>query len=178
MIQNVSSIISAVAVVVGLAFAGVQLGFLRRQLEDGQKASRAAELRATNGMDPKLQYLIEAPELRGHFYSDQALPEDDTLRNQILMISEAYADRLDLGVKSAAATKIPAAVKSWSWEDDAEFILKNAPGVRLLVEEHPMWWPELTENLKSLPHQPDASTVGESADPSVEAGTHRAHKRA
>ena len=63
-IQEVSSSISAV--VVGLGLTVVQLHLLRRQLKDGQEASRAAALRAVNGMDAKLQYLIEAPELRGH----------------------------------------------------------------------------------------------------------------
>jgi hypothetical protein len=66
-IQDATSIISTVAIVVGLAFAGVQLRLLLRQLRDGQAVSRAAELRAVNSMDTKLQYLIEEPELRDYF---------------------------------------------------------------------------------------------------------------
>ena len=79
MIQDATSIISAVAVVVGLAFAGVQLRLLLRQLRDGQAASRAAELRAVNSMDAKLQYLIEEPVLRKYFYSNMTLPTDDAI---------------------------------------------------------------------------------------------------
>jgi hypothetical protein len=152
-IQEVSSTISAVAVVVGLGMTVVQLHLLRRQLKDGQESSRAAELRAVNGMDARLQYLIEAPELRGHFYSNEALPSDSGVRNKVLMISEAYADTLDLGVESAAATHQSDVVASWT--DYAQFILQNAPGVRLLVTEHPMWWPEL----KSLSGRPDSGVV-------------------
>ena len=104
-----------------LAFTVVQLCLLRRQLKDGQKASPAAELRAVNGMDAKLQYLIEAPELRGHFYSNETLPSDGP----------------------------------------APFI----------VAEHPMWWPELTKNLKSLPNQADLSIVGEPVERAAEIGS-------
>jgi hypothetical protein len=82
-IQDATSIISAVAVVVGLAFAGVQLRLLLRQLRDGQAASRAAELRAVNSMDAKLQYLIEEPVLRKYFYSNMTLPTDDATRRLI-----------------------------------------------------------------------------------------------
>jgi hypothetical protein len=81
MIQDATSIISTVAVVVGLAFAGIQLRLLLRQLRDGQAASRAAELRAVNSMDNKLQYLIEEPELRDYIYSNKSLPTDDATRN-------------------------------------------------------------------------------------------------
>ena len=111
-----------------------------------------------NGMDAKLQYLIEAPALRGHFYSNDALPRDSTTRHQVLLISEAYADTLDLGVGSAVATATSDAVESWT--DYARFILQNAPGIRLLVSEHPRWWPELTKELASLPTQPDSGIVG------------------
>jgi hypothetical protein len=75
-------------------------------------------------MDAKWQYLIEAPELRGHFYSNEALPGDGPIRNRVLMISEAYADTLDLGVGSAAATQQSDAIESW--KDYARFILQNA----------------------------------------------------
>ena len=174
MIQEVSSSISAVAVVVGLGLTVVQLRLLRRQLKDGQEASRAAELRAVNGMDAKLQYLIEAPELWGYFYSNETLPSDSGVRNRVLMISEAYADTLDLGVGSAAATHQSDAVDSWT--DYAQFILQNAPGVWLLVMEHPMWWPELTRNLTSLPNEPDSSIVGGTIERAADPGTLEANK--
>jgi hypothetical protein len=70
-IQDATSIISAAAVVVGLAFAGVQLRLLLLQLRDGQEAFRAAELRAVNSMDTKLQYVFQEPELREYFYSNK-----------------------------------------------------------------------------------------------------------
>lgn len=158
MVQDVTSSISAAAVVVGLAFTVIQLRLLRRQLGDGQAESRAAELRAVNSMDTKLQYLIEAPELRGHFYSNATLPSDSAMKDKVLLISEAYADTLDLGVGSAAAAQTSGAVESWS--DYAQFILQNAPGIRLLVSEHPKWWPELTRKLATLPTQPDPGIVG------------------
>ena len=158
MIQDATSIISAVAVVVGLAFAGVQLRLLLRQLRDGQAASRAAELRAVNSMDAKLQYLIEEPVLRNYFYSNMTLPTDDATRNKVLLISEAYADTLDLGVGATSDVQGADAVESWS--DYAQFILQNAPEIRLLVTEHPRWWPELTKKLASLPIQPESGIVG------------------
>jgi hypothetical protein len=158
MIQDVTSIISAVAVVVGLAFAGVQLRFLVLQLRDGQAASRAAELRAVNSMGTKLQYLIEEPELREHFYSNKAIPADDATRNKVLLISEAYADTLDLGVGAASDVQRCDAAESWS--DYAQFVLQNAPGIRLLVAEHPKWWSELTKEFSSLPIRPDSGSLG------------------
>ena len=165
MIQDVTSIISAVAIVVGLAFAGAQLRLLLRQLRDGQAASRAAELRAVNSMDNKLQYLIDKPELRDYFYSNKSLPTDGAVRNKVLLISEAYADTLDLGV--GAASDVPRAGAADSWSDYTQFILQNGPGVRSLIEDHPKWWPELTTKLASLtiPRDPgiDGGQAGRNA---------------
>ena len=158
MIQDATSIISAAAVVVGLAFAGVQLRLLLLQLRDGQEAFRAAELRAVNSMDTKLQYVFQEPELREYFYSNKTLPTDDTTRNKVLLVSEAYADTLDLGLAATSDVQRADAVESWS--DYAQFILQNAPGIRMLVTEHPKWWPELTKKLTSLAIQPDPGIVG------------------
>jgi hypothetical protein len=126
-----------------------------------------------NSMDAKLQYLIDAPELRGHFYSDEALPSDSSIRNRVLLISEAYADTLDLGVGSAAATQESDAVGSWT--NYAQFILHNAPGVRLLVREHPLWWPELTK-LNTLRTQPDSSDVSGTVERAADTGPCETHR--
>ena len=109
-------------------------------------------------MDTRLQYLIQEPELREYFYSNKNLPADDTTRNKVLLVSEAYADTLELGLAGIPTFTGPMRLKSWS--DYAQFILENAPGIRMLVTEHPKWWPELTKKLASLAIQPDPGIVG------------------
>ena len=64
-------------------------------------------------MDAKLQYLIEEPVLRKYFYSNMTLPTDDATRNKVLLISEAYADTLDLGVGATSDVQGADAVESW-----------------------------------------------------------------
>jgi hypothetical protein len=93
LVLEITAIVSAAAVLVGLIFAGQQARAVLRQLRIANIMAGTSELRAVVTVThPILEHLIANPQLRCYFYENTQLSEDDQNRSTVLSIAEMYCD--------------------------------------------------------------------------------------
>ncbi|MER5199281.1 hypothetical protein ACWD3J_47040 [Streptomyces sp. NPDC002755] len=143
--------LTAVTAIGGLLGVILSLLLLAKQTRDVSMQVRASNtLNSTHGLDQTIQSLREIyfkmmdhPGMRAYFYDNKPCPDTGEEREQVLLFAELFADMLTDGLNVTG--RIPGTVSHEGWSDYSKFILDNSPAVRSLIDEHPKWWPALSD---------------------------------
>jgi hypothetical protein len=147
-VLEMTAIVSAVAVLIGLVFAGQESRAVSRQLRVANVMSGTSELRAVVTVTHSvLAHLIAKPHLRCYFYDGKEVHDDDPYRSEVLCIAEMYCDALELGLFTTS--RIDATESFDCWVDYATCMLQTSPAVRATLREQ--WWPRLARMYAGLP---------------------------
>ena len=148
MVQNTTAIVGAVALLIGLIFAGIQARALVQQIRTSNVIAGTSELRATiNHLHMMYGHLIDYPELRDYFFAGKALLESDPEYRRVLVLAEMLGDAVEVGLFTTRRVAGTEAAGD-DWPRFAASLLGSSPVLRGMVSSQ--WWPYLTEINGSL----------------------------
>jgi hypothetical protein len=97
-----------------------------------------------------LNHIVARPRLRAYFYEGKTCPLRGAARARVLTIAEMFADVLEGGL--VALKQIPSSESYEDWKDYCRFMLERSPTLAGLVQERPVWWPQLARLRNSAGH--------------------------
>lgn len=132
--------IAVIASVLVLAFQARELAKQSRIANEVAGAETNREL--ITMFVPVHRVFIDYPELRGQFYDQSPAAPNDHDRVRLLEVAEMMADALQVAVETVDRL---ASYQRYTdaWKDSAYTVLLTSSTLRLVVRDHPGWWPTL-----------------------------------
>jgi hypothetical protein len=145
----ITGLVSAIALVLSLLFLARQTRESARQSHlANQIAGSRAKSEIYETVDRILYHFLEYPDLRKYFYGGAELPDassetdPDELRERVLTFAELFVDVIERGLDTYQSVD-PAADFQSPMEDYARDMFATSPAIRLWINEHPGWWPNV-----------------------------------
>jgi hypothetical protein len=150
MVANVLGIISAIAVLGSLIFAGWQVRELVNQGKISNANAKTSTLISQNALiGAWYEHLIVRPELRPYFFEDAVMAPADPDHTILIIMADRLADVLEANV--LIEKLMPGIMAPGTWTLWPRQMLEQSPCLRAIVTLHQDWWPNLAELMTLLP---------------------------
>jgi hypothetical protein len=145
----IAGVVSAFALVLSVLFLARQTKESARQsVLANQLAGLQAKSEIYSTVDRILYQFLEFPHLRKYFYEGSETPgvadpgTNADARSQVLTFAELFCNAIERGLDTYRSIE-PAADFRSPMDTYARDIVEGSPAIRLLVQDHPGWWPNL-----------------------------------